>query len=447
MCRECSVKNRVHPWSVLARDAFYQRITEQGAVLLEPEWLGTKTPHHCRCTNGHDCWPLPNGVQQGQGVCRVCGRERKDRARSAQAWKDFQGRIADQGGEVLEAAWLGSNVAHRCRCAKGHECRPRPADIRDGNGMCQTCAGRDSAAAWGAFRQQVAEQGGEVLEPEWLGSNKPHRCRCLKGHECWPTPSSIQGGNGMCRACAGRDPANAWKAFHGCITGQGGVVLESKWLGSNVPHRCRCVNGHECWPRPAGVLYNGQGMCIECGYALRINPLSQPAWANFRRRVAEQGGEVLEPKWLGADTPHRCRCSKGHECWPRPTGVHSGQGICRVCGWHGQDVLYVVRNPAASSVKFGITNKDGQVRLGYHGRAGYTEVLHLITGLPEGLAALTEQRIKLALAMVDAKPVQGYEYFSDEYLGLIENEIVQWVPSQIAPMVQEILAPKYSIPL
>jgi hypothetical protein len=30
--------------------------------------------------------------------------------------------------------------------------------------------------------------------------------------------------------------------------------------------------------------------------------------------------------------------------------------------------------------------------------------------------------------MVDAEPMRGREYFSDEYLALIENEIGNWVP-------------------
>ena len=78
-------------------------------------------------------------------------------------------------------------------------------------------------------------------------------------------------------------------------------------------------------------------------------------------------------------------------------------------------------------MKFGITSWGGRARLRDHRYDGYTEVLHLITGLPEGLAAHTEQKIKIALAMVDAKPVRGREYFSDDYLDLIENEISIWV--------------------
>jgi hypothetical protein len=83
-------------------------------------------------------------------------------------------------------------------------------------------------------------------------------------------------------------------------------------------------------------------------------------------------------------------------------------------------------------VKFGITRRDGRVRLGVHRTDGYTEVIRLETGLPEGVAALAEQKIKVALAMAGAVPVRGTEYFSDEYLALIDNEIDNWVPLTLA---------------
>ena len=342
-------------------------------------------------------------------------------ARSQQCWDDFRNRVTELGGEVLEPEWLGKDKPHRCRCAKGHECSPRPGNVQCGKGICRVCAGRDPAAAWSNFRQLVTELGGEVLEPEYLGAIKPHRCRCASGHECSPRPNSVQQGGGLCRTCAGQDPAAAWSNFRQQVTELGGEVLEPEWLGSGTPHRCRCASGHECSPRPAGVQ-QGRGMCLTCGG--KDPAISRDA---FYRQIAGLGGEVLESEWLGVGMPHRCRCANGHECNPRPSGVRAGQGICWRCrGWE-PDVLYVTRNPATRCIKFGISQRDGRVRLGIHRRGGFTEVLHLFTSLPEGLAAHTEDKIKLALAMAGAEPVRGREYFSEDHLGLIENEIGNWV--------------------
>lgn len=232
----------------------------------------------------------------------------------------------------------------------------------------------------------------------------------------------------MCRVCAGMDPATAWENFRRRIVTLGGEVLEPSWLGALVPHLCRCADGHECKPFPNNIQ-QGQGMCRVC--ADRDNPVTaqrkQAARERFYARVAELGGTVLDPEWRGVESPQRCRCANGHMCNPRPHSVLSGQGICPVCAWKAQDVLYVVRDPIAQRVKFGITNRDGSLRLRNHSYRGFTEVVYLQTGLPESFAAHVEQKIKLSLVMAGAIPVQGREYFSDEHTALIMNEISIWL--------------------
>jgi hypothetical protein len=29
-------------------------------------------PHPVRCANGHECYPYPNGVRKGEGICKSC---------------------------------------------------------------------------------------------------------------------------------------------------------------------------------------------------------------------------------------------------------------------------------------------------------------------------------------------------------------------------------------
>jgi len=344
------------------------------------------------------------------------------KASPEQAWENFRQRVAELGGVVLEPEWLGARKLHLCRCSNGHQCRPRPDHVREGIGICRICSGYDTAATRDAFYKRVAELGGTVLEPEWRGAVKPHLVRCANGHECRPWPTTLQQGGGLCRTCAGQDPVVAEANFRKRIAELGGVVLEPKWLGSQTPHRCRCIQGHECRPWPSSVQH-GQGICRTC--AGKDTDVARDA---FYARVAELGGEVLEPEWLGSSVLHRCRCGEGHECKPRPSHVQEGVGICQVCAWSEQDALYVTRNPATGCVKFGITNRDGRLRLKKHRTDGYTEILRLETGLPKGLAALTEQKIKLALRMAGAVPMRGYEYFDGEHIALIFNEIDNWVP-------------------
>ena len=182
---------------------------------------------------------------------------------SADSARRFCVRVAELGGKVLEPVWLGVHRPHRVRCVAGHECSPRPGNVRSGQGICRICAGQDSAGAEARFRARVVELGGVVVEPVWLGSDRLHRCRCAAGHECSPRPANVGQGQGLCRTCVGHDPDAAWTVFRAAVEGAGGVVLEPVWLGSKVPHRVRCAAGHVVTPWPNAVD-QGQGFCRVC---------------------------------------------------------------------------------------------------------------------------------------------------------------------------------------
>ncbi|MGW2936070.1 hypothetical protein ACWDA7_30430 [Streptomyces sp. NPDC001156] len=102
-------------------------------------------------------------------------------------------------------------------------------------------------------------------------------------------------------------------------------MIEPNWLGTKVPHRVLCAAGHEAEPRP-GDVNRGIGLCVICA-----GKDQSVAWRLFLQLVAERGGEVLEPKPLGVNTPHRVRCSVGHETKATPSYVRVGGGICPVC--------------------------------------------------------------------------------------------------------------------
>ncbi|WP_345191705.1 hypothetical protein [Streptomyces lavendulae] len=114
------------------------------------------------------------------------------------------------GGQVVEPEWLGTAVRHRAICCNGHECTPRPADVGQGQGICKICAGNDSSTAWRVFQERVIELRGRVIEAEWLGTDMPHRVVCQEGHETKVRPGSVRGGQGICRFCAGK----FWDVFY-----------------------------------------------------------------------------------------------------------------------------------------------------------------------------------------------------------------------------------------
>jgi hypothetical protein len=108
-------------------------------------------------------------------------------------------------GATLLGAYVNAHTAVRVRCAAGHEVTARPHDVRKGYGFCRICARQDPATAAAAFRARLEELGVTLLEPEWLGSLVPHRATCAAGHDCRPVPSAIQQGQGPCRRCRGKE--------------------------------------------------------------------------------------------------------------------------------------------------------------------------------------------------------------------------------------------------
>jgi hypothetical protein len=246
----------------------------------------------------------------------------------------FRSRLADLGGELLEPSWLGTHIRHRVKCAAGHETTPLPCNMIAGHGICVTCAGNDPKVGEARFRTRLDEVGATLLEP-YHGSGVPHRVRCAAGHECRPRPGDVLRGGGVCRTCAGQDPAVAEARFRTRLAKLGATLLEP-YHGSGVPHQVRCVAGHECWPRPNNLSF-GRGICKICA-------CNDPTDAEIRfcARVARLGGKVIGA-YRGGHIPVEVRCAAGHPCAPQPSSVLAGQGLCRTCA--GQD-------PAVAEARF-----------------------------------------------------------------------------------------------
>jgi hypothetical protein len=194
-----------------AEARFRARLTELGATLLEPEWLGAMVKHRCLCREGHACNPKPASVQQGQGICITCaGHDPAD------AERRFRARLAELGA-VLLGPYKGSGTAVHVRCAVGHDCYPRPSTVMRGNGPCRACGRGSPKQAEADFRARLAELGATPLFDKWLGARTPHPVRCANGHECHPCPNGVRKGEGICKSCSW-----AWDIFY-VVTGKRGV--------------------------------------------------------------------------------------------------------------------------------------------------------------------------------------------------------------------------------
>jgi hypothetical protein len=405
--------------AVLAERAFHERVVAQGGRVVG-RYVTALTPVECICAAGHACRPWPSYLQQGGGMCQVCAAETRGKTKSRPVEEAFRRRVVELGGRVI-GNYAGANTPVDCVCAEGHTCRPRPANLQRGQGLCRTCAGRLRRAgltptdAEAAFRARVTEIGGQVLG-KYAGAGTPVDCVCAAGHSCRPKPSKVQQGRGICRVCAGKDPAAAEGAFRARVAELGGRVV-GEYVSVAIPIACVCVNGHPCQPRPAD-LKRGQGMCRTCA---GLCPVA--AERAFRDAVSAQGGLVVGA-YVDSGTPVPVICRLGHACAPNPSNVQRGQGVCHTCRGKVWDAFYVVANPVTNRLKFGITSGSPRHRLTTHRRTGYVEAVRVLPDLADARAL--EGHILNTLRDAGVPAAHGREYFDLGALALVLDVVDGW---------------------
>lgn len=313
--------------------------------------------------------------------------------------------------------WLGTQKPHRVICKEGHECNPRPTNVRAGQGMCVPCGythrvdPRQSQAE-GKFRSLLKNMGAIPTYSSWKGIDEPHNLICREGHQVSVTPHGVNSGGGVCKICSGRDPIEAERKFREKLHELGAAPIYSTWQGANARHKVICVNGHACSTTWGYLQQGGKGVCIICS---GLDPAT--AEQNFLRVLQQRGAIPAYGTWGGNKTKLEVLCSENHLCLVEPNKVTQGRNICTKCTGKGKEsftVFYVVRNPVTYVIKYGVTRGDAYARLSTHKYAGYTEQLYLRTGFED--AGRLEDAVDIALADAGYEPVQGLEYFRDDCL-------------------------------
>ena len=170
---------------------------------LEPleSYPGAVIPWRCRCTTcGREVTPRFNGIRNGQGGCRHCGRRKvaeKMRVPEGEAVAEMRAKSL----EPLEP-YINSVSPWLCRCITcGREVTPTLASIRNGRGGCIHCARNALVDSDVAVAEMIAA-GVEPLEP-YINSVSPWLCRCITcGREVTPRLGNIRSGSGGCKYCS-----------------------------------------------------------------------------------------------------------------------------------------------------------------------------------------------------------------------------------------------------
>lgn len=188
------------------------KVAELGGMYVGP-YEGRQKGILLMCPSGHAIKPVASSVMKSERIpCRSCFEERQ----SAEAKALFLSRM-DELGATVTGRYLTIQTPVNALCKNGHACAPRPSNVRNGQGICRTCAGQNPVVAEANFRARVEELGGEVLG-QYRGTGRPVLVRCAEGHLSEPYPNNVRNGEGVCRFCKGRK----WDVFY-VVEGDNGI--------------------------------------------------------------------------------------------------------------------------------------------------------------------------------------------------------------------------------
>lgn len=286
------------------------------------------------------------------------------------------------------------------------------------------------------FARWTAENGYTLADGfEWVNIRTRYAATCPAGHECMLRPDSSIGRGSGCQRCgilkrAETKTEGARQRFLAWINEAGFTLAEGfEWVGSKggTAYDATCPQGHPCRVSP-NAIQQGRSGCGKCArkrvgrYKTSVASRDEfTAWADAN------GYTLVDFKWRGTMTPHPAICPNGHECRPNPGHVRKGVGGCAACKNKVFDVFYVVTNPDAGVLKFGVTSGDPAPRLRDHRKHGYSEVVRLFRGMGQGEAATLERELLRLMACGSVPPVKGREYFPLTALNTVLYVADEWV--------------------
>lgn len=161
-------------------------------------YTNLSTPVEVICRREHTRFPIPNNILRGQGPCTICAGLDGDAASRA-----FWAEVAAQNGlRAPGARYVNCDTPVPLICGEGHSCSPRPTNVQQGRGICDTCGGHNAAAAERAFLGRLADAGAELApDATYVDTATPVAVLCAAGHRCRPRPGNVGQGEAICGRC------------------------------------------------------------------------------------------------------------------------------------------------------------------------------------------------------------------------------------------------------
>lgn len=164
----------------------------RGGRCLATHYSNNKTKLPWECSKRHRWMTRAMNVRTGHW-CPECGGSR------AKTLAELQATATARGGACLSTHPVAGHKYAEWRCAKGHEWRARPMNIRQGD-WCPRCA---PTAPLGIEVMQAAARihGGHCLSKRYRNSRHKLSWKCARGHRWRAMGEKICAGQ-WCPTCA-----------------------------------------------------------------------------------------------------------------------------------------------------------------------------------------------------------------------------------------------------
>jgi hypothetical protein len=143
-----------------------------------------------RCHQGHEWRTMPDKVAQGHW-CRQCSYQIPvDRRRQTLA--HMQQTAMEYSGRCLSKRYFGAMTKLRWECARGHRWSAIPANVRRGT-WCPKCS-QTVRGTLDGIQAMAVSRGGKCRTKRWDNHKVPLDFTCAKGHEFRLLPAQVRTG-------------------------------------------------------------------------------------------------------------------------------------------------------------------------------------------------------------------------------------------------------------
>lgn len=312
---------------------------QAGLQCLSEEWSGWQARYTLRCAKGHEFTRVASSLVFHSVLCRDClQQERLAR---------IQQLALSRGGKCLEAAYLGSEVAHLFECAHGHQWKARPSRMIAQSSWCPHCASKEHGQRMrrqdglAQLQRIAAEKGGACLSKEYTVGKACYRFECAQGHQ-WETAGDEVLRGAWCGRCANESRRQKYLLADGLerlklrARDHGGECLAHAYTGGKSYYPFRCQHGHE-WKTTGNRIMRG-AWCTQCNHD------NKKLGIDVMRQVAhDRGGACLSDHYENSWTKLHWECGRGHRWHAIPAAIRKGHW-CPVCGH-----LNRIRNPRSKA--------------------------------------------------------------------------------------------------